>query len=480
MNRRSIKFRLAVWYAGLLAVLLVVFAGATYVAFSNHLREELGWSLATQARDIEQGLLANVKETGEAYVVRGIQEHYAPETNGLFLRITRADGSLLYASGPPRDGAFDPAKVIAKMITAGRESASEIKLENGPRLLVYSMPVTALDGSHFLIEVGKTFKEIDHKSHALLISQAIAVPFVLLLTTVGGWLLMQRALKPIDAIIKGAERITSQNLKERLPVTENGDELARLASTLNQMIVRLEKGFEHSNRFSADASHELRTPLAILRGELETVVAKPNLPVSVEENVNSALEETDRLAKMTENLLAMARLENGDLELEKTRFDLTELVTSTIDLMKPVADDKKIALLSKHSAPVLVEGSATRLNQVVVNLLDNAIKYTPEGGEVCVTVAQRADQALLEVSDNGIGIPAESLTQVFERFYRVDRTRTRSPQGSGLGLSIVKSICTAHGGDVTVESRNGRGSRFTVALPLNVPPRVKEKSLPSL
>jgi signal transduction histidine kinase len=232
------------------------------------------------------------------------------------------------------------------------------------------------------------------------------------------------------------------------------------------MIARLEKAFQQSNRFSADASHELRTPLAILRGELEGVARKPNLSPDVGETIGSAPEETDRLTKITENLLALSRLEAGDTQMERTQFDLADLVATTTEQMKLLAEDKKISLRCNTSERVDVQGSRARLKQVVVNLVDNAIKYTPEGGEIHVAVSEGNGKAILEVSDSGVGIPAESLPQIFERFYRSDKARTRKLGGTGLGLSIVKSICKAHGGDIIAESTDGNGSRFRVELPL--------------
>ena len=322
MNTRSIRFRLTVWYAGLLAGLLALFSVASYVVLEHYLTETLRDSLARQARDIGQTLLANVNQSGEAYVIAEIKEHFAPETNDIFLRVTRADGSVLYASGLPRNKSFDPSQIPAQKASVGQESSREIELDNGPDLLVDSLPFATPDGSHFLIEVGAPYKEIEDVSRGLLLALAIALPFVVAVAVGGGYLLMRRALKPVDEITKSAQQITSRNLSERLPVAQTGDELERLSVSLNQMIARLEKAFQQSNRFSADASHELRTPLAILRGELEGVARQPNLPPDVGETIGSALEETDRLTKITENLLAVSRLEAGDTQMERTRFDL--------------------------------------------------------------------------------------------------------------------------------------------------------------
>jgi len=278
--------------------------------------------------------------------------------------------------------------------------------------------------------------------------------------------LVKRALLPVDRIAASAERISSQNLSERLPVAQTGDELERLSLALNRMIERLDSAFLYSRRFVADASHELRTPLTVLKGELESLVQQPEFTSDWRDRVGSALEEVDRLSQIVEGLFAISRLDAGEAASEWLALDLAQLTEATVDQMSLLADDKGINVTCEASTGVWVEGDRARLKQVVVNLLDNAIKYTPQGGQVSLTVSTRDGQAVLEVTDNGIGIPPESLPRVFERFFRVDDARSRQQGGAGLGLSIVKSICTAHHGRVEASSNPGRGSRFRVELPL--------------
>lgn len=278
---------------------------------------------------------------------------------------------------------------------------------------------------------------------------------------------MRRALEPVNALTHSAERITSSNLGERLPAVNTGDELERLSIALNNMVERLDAAFTHIRRFSADASHELRTPLTVLRGELEELAEQPNLQEESRERIGSALEETDRLSRIVESLLVISRLDAGEARMEKKQFDFAELTAATVEQLRLLAEDKGVSLVSDvEGGGVEVEGDPARLKQIVVNLLDNAIKYTPPDGKVEAKVRRNGSFAILEVKDGGIGIPAEALPHVFERFYRVDKARSRSVGGTGLGLAIVKSICTAHGGDVTVESREGRGSMFQVKLPI--------------
>ena len=262
-----------------------------------------------------------------------------------------------------------------------------------------------------------------------------------------------------------AERIGIGELGERLPVIETGDELERLSLSLNRMISRLEDALAHNRRFSADVSHELRTPLTILRGELEHVIQMRNVEPEVVESVGSALEEIERLAKIVESLLTISHLDSGGAGIEFNRFDLQDLVKTTAEQMRLLADEKQITMRSASTGPVYSFGDEPRIKQVLVNLLDNAIKYSRDGGHVVITVRSEDNCAVLIVSDDGAGIPGDALPHVFERFYRAEKARPRGTAGAGLGLSIVQAIRRAHGGSVSVVSSEGGGTAVQVRLP---------------
>jgi heavy metal sensor kinase len=458
---------MAVWYAALLAGALALFGAATYLGLERYLQKSLEESLIKQARSIGDVLLVNINQSGEDYVDNEITEHYSPEINGRFIRVTRANGKQIYVSGPPKDGTFDAALVAAPRLPLTREFTREMEMSDGHELLLHGLSYRASDGAQFLIEVAAPYNQIESVLRGLLLTFALGLPLIVALAIGGGYLLMRRALHPVDEIRQKAAQITSRNLSERLPVVHTGDELERLATDLNRMIARLEESFLQINRFSADASHELRTPLTVLQGELEAIAQKgQGLPEDVKDTIGSALEETQRLSKIVASLLAISRLEAGEARVQPVRLDFAELARTTTDQMKLLAEEKRISLTSNGSEPVEVEADPSRLKQVVVNLLDNAIKYTPEGGNVSISVMRRDDHAVLEVADSGLGISADDLPHVFERFYRADKARSRQMGGTGLGLSIVRSICLAHGGQITVNSTEGRGSLFCVELPL--------------
>src|SRR5262249_8234500 len=444
MNTRSMRCRVTAWYAGLLACSLVLFGSSVYVGLEQYLRRSLADSLTREGRQIGETVLLNGTFGGDAYISDEINEHVQPELNGHLVRVLREDGGVLYQSGIPRDGSFNPSEVPIPSIDLTEVSTRKHFVSTGAALLVCTVPFTARDGNRFLIEIGTPLKESDTVLRGLLLALGLGMPVVVAVAIGGGYFLMRRVLSPVGEITRSAEQITTRNLTERLPEPKTGDELEALSIALNKMIARIEHSFRHMNRFTADASHELRTPLTILRGELEVMAQRPDINPETRDAIGSALEETERLSKIVESLLAISRLDAGEAIKTRERFDLAKLVSSTADQMRLLAEDKEIVLRCAAAAAVDVEGDPARLKQVVVNLIDNAIKYTSIGGEVDIKVQAANGNAILEVTDTGIGMPPEALPHVFERFYRVDGARSRQMGGAGLGLSIVKSICRAH------------------------------------
>ena len=461
MNTRSLRVRLIAWYAGVLTLVFVLLGLLTFVFLRHYLEENLLDNQARRARQIADTLVASARSDTEATLAAQVESLYSPEANDRFIRITRADGTVVYASGPPREARFNPREVPASF------SASARKLElPGGALLVAACDAAASDGSRYRVEVGTSAAPSEALLRRILAILAVGLPLAVGAAVAGGFVLVRRALRPVAEIARKAQEISEHNLSERLPIVRSGDEIERLSVSLNHMLGRLERAVTGSKQFVADASHELRTPLTVMRGELEGLAQAPGLGGETREAVGSVLEEVDRLAEIVEGLLALSRLDSGEAPGEWTRFDLAELAADTADQMSLLALDKAVTLTSTSDGGVTVEGDRARLKQVVVNLLDNAIKYTPAQGRVELAVQAEGNEALLEVKDSGIGIPPEALAHVFQRFYRVDGARSREQGGAGLGLSIVQSICSAHGAAVEVMSEPGAGTTFRVRLPL--------------
>ena len=465
MNTRSLSFRLVTWYASLLTLVFVLLGALTLVLLRQYLEANVFDTQARRARQIADTLVAAVNRTGETAIGREVEELYAPEQNERFIRITRGDGRVVYVSGMPHDRGFDPASVPAPSLTRDAVFLRKESLRSGS-ILIAAQPYLGGGETHYVVEVGVPSARTDETVRQVLLMLAIGLPIAVVVAVTGGFVLVRRALKPVDNLSQKAAAITQHNLSERLPVVRTGDELERLSLSLNLMISRLEDAINSSKQFVADASHELRTPLAVLRGELENLAQDIELKPQTRETLGSALEEVDRLAEIVEGLLALSRLDTGETQPRWVKFDLAELVATTADQMSLLAEDKNITVVCDSATRVMIEGDQGRLKQVVVNLLDNAIKYTPNGGRIKLNIAQEEGCAVLDIVDDGIGIPAEALPHVFKRFFRVDGSRSRDQGGAGLGLSIVKSICDAHGAQVEVSSTPGQGSRFRVRQPL--------------
>jgi two-component system, OmpR family, sensor kinase len=465
MNTRSLSFRLVAWYAGVLTIVFVLLGGLTLFFLRHYLEANLLDSQARRARQIADTLIAAARRDSESALRAQVDTLYAPGANDRFIRITRAGGEPVYVSGAPPNERFDPTEVPAPEGESAAASERSVRLASGA-LLIASVPAQAADGTRYRVEVGISSAGVEQTLRHVLIMLAVGLPVAVGVAVAGGFVLVRRALEPVAGMAAKAEDISQHNLSERLPVVHTGDELERLAVALNHMLTRLEDAIHGSKQFVADASHELRTPLTVMRGELETLVQTGHLTADTRETLGSVLEDVERLREIVDSLFALSRLDAGEAPASWGRFDLAELAATTAEQMGLLAEDKDIEVECAAGTAVTVSGDRARLKQVIVNLLDNAIKYTPRGGRVRLAVRPEGAYAVLEVADDGVGIPAEALPHVFKRFYRVDVSRSREQGGAGLGLAIVKSICAAHGAEVEVVSTPGEGSCFRVRQPL--------------
>ena len=364
--------------------------------------------------------------------------------------------------GQPISGPIAPAEARAAL-EDGRQRILNVDVglgDEGHRVLV--SPIKRLGHPRVLV-VAQSLHEVDEAVDRVLVLLLLAGPAALLATAVGGWWLARKALLPVGRMTSKAEKIGIDRLDERISTPRTTDEIGHLAVTLNAMLDRLEQGVEEKRRLVADASHELRTPLAAMRAELDISLRGDDLPDPAREVLESTREEVDRMSHTVDNLLTLARVDEGRLELLTTRVDLLEAAESAADPLRPLAAAKGLRF-EVEGEPGAAEADPHRLNQALRNFIENAIKFARPGGEVKITAWCSEDEVGVTVTDNGPGIPPEDRAQIFDRFYRVDSARGRSG-GSGLGLAICREIARAHGGRVWVESEEGRGSAFTLSLP---------------
>ena len=326
---------------------------------------------------------------------------------------------------------------------------------------------TTADGRTYLLQVGVPLAPMDVALTRYRDLLAWRVPIALVIAIAAFWWLSAFALLPLSRVAVATRGITVQTLDRRLPVRGVGDELDQVVDAFNGTLGRLEHAVGEMRQFSAALAHELRTPLAALRGEIELASRTPGASPGDRDRYASQLEEINRLTRLIDHILTLARAESGQIRLTNAPFNLADLAAALVDQLEPIAVAKSIELRCEPSDAVVVIGDAVWLQRLLLNLLDNALKFTQESGQVVVRVTREGAVARIEVRDTGIGLSPADAQLVFERFFRADPARSSSTEGAGLGLSLVQWIAAQHGGTVTVQSRLGEGSTFTVALPIS-------------
>lgn len=468
MPFRTIRFKLTLWYVILLGITVTAFSVFLYITLAKGLQESLDNKLRTTAEIIAASLRHPLGPGPSlADVERIMREHFGLKPMGRFVQILDEAGRR---STNLRNVDIPVSIHTLERAAKGEAVFETVRLRDGSRLRLVTVPI--LEGGRMLgiVQVGSPLEGIEEALDQLLLILLVAVPLVLVVASLGGSFLANKALRPVDEITRTAQRIGSGDLSQRISLEGRlDDEIGRLVSTFNEMIGRLESSFLQIKRFTADASHELKTPLTVLKGEIEVGLKRQRRPEEYRRVLASCLEEVDRMSRIVDDLLTLARADMGALQLQKERVDLGEVAEGVWRSLGRIAEEKGLRFTFQRDGEVAVWGDKDRLRQLLVNLVDNALKYTPPGGEVRLRVERDDTLALLTVQDTGEGIPPEDQERVFERFYRVDKARSRQRGGTGLGLSICKWIAEAHGGKISLESEVGKGSTFVVQLPLLAP-----------
>jgi len=454
-HRRTIRVRLTLWYVALLAAILLTFGVFLYASLAHTLHDEVDRALADEARNALDTL--DVRD-GVAH----LGDTPAGLAAGTIVVLADAQGRPLNANVPTT--ALAPLAASARAAHAGPQLTT-VSLQ-GAEWRVLSQPLASGGQAAAVLQVARPEQGIEDALDRLLLLMGLAVPLTLALAVAGGLFLASRALGPIDRITRTAGRIGAADLSRRLALPASPDEVGRLAATFDAMLDRLEEAFARQRRFTADASHELRTPLALLTGRAEVALDRPRTPAEYRAVLTGVRDDAARMAQLLGELLTLARADGGQDLLVREPVDLADLVADTLAALAPLAEERGVALAAGALTPCAILGDQTRLAQLLINLVDNALKYTPAGGRVTVCLARDADMALLAVADTGSGIAPEHLPRLFERFYRADTARSRGAGGAGLGLAIADWIARAHGGQIAVVSAVGSGATFSVRLPL--------------
>jgi heavy metal sensor kinase len=460
---RSIRARLTLWYMSLLTLTFLLLGGAAYGLLSYSLIHEVDNALSGVANVLAQ------------QVHNGENAPMPPDLNEIFRRFFGFSPWEPYFQmlNPPnfqepgnngaRSNRFPLSPQAARNAARGLSTFETMKGAGKYPTRVLTMPVMEGGRLNRLVRVGMSLGSVSATHTRFLLIMAALLPPALLLAGLGGWLLARSGLRPVDRMTEAAERISAEHLAERLEETGAGDELDRLARTMNQMLARLDAAFSQIRQFSANASHELQTPITILKGELEVALRSGRSPEDYQATLKSALEEIDRIANLVEGLLIIARTEAGVFKIDRQPVSLARTAEEVYWRLKVLADKRGVNLVLDVDDSIIIPGDRERLRRLIMNLVDNGIKYTGSGGRVSIVVQRDDPWICLEVSDTGIGISEEDRERIFQPFYR--SSEVIAERGSGLGLCIAQSIALAHGGQIEVHSTPGIGSSFRVLLP---------------
>ena len=472
MTRLSIGLRLTLWYLAIFALGQFAFGAGMWLVLRHHLVSIVNDTLQDETEDLRSFLESQKKNADLAKFREEVAESYSQEHAGEYLTLFTSAGDLVYISdflkknavaapAPAQSAGSPPSDFFEDRVIAGKQ-------------LRFFRTSFSTHGFTFAVEVGTPTKQVWETLQTFRNYLLLTAPLVLLISGVGGYWLSHRALAPVDALTRTARTISGQNLSSRLERLDTGDELQRLSDTLNEMLDRIEKAFLQVTQFTADASHELRTPIALMRTEAEVALRRARDAEAYREALQHILKETERTSVLIEDLLALARADSGREVLKPQPIELGELLRNCMKEWKPLAGGAghELTLRSAEAGQVWVMADEAALRRVLTILLDNAVKYTPAPGHIGVSLEERNQRAVVSVHDTGIGIPAAEQSRIFERFYRIDKARGHAGGGAGLGLAIARWIVERHGGSISVESTNDKGSRFSVEIPAVSQPAV--------
>jgi heavy metal sensor kinase len=456
-----LRVRLTLWYLLTLAAILALFLAFLYWQTQRSLLAQMDGALRIAAGQA----LVSVEAQGNRLAFQDVANDAGGDQleDDFVIYLLDSDGTVWDLVGEPEE--FSPH--------LPRSGVSTLTIEGDPwRVYSQRIPPSAVNaGDEGWIQVAQEMDQVSDALASLRAQMLLGLPLALLLAGVGGYLLAWRALRPIERITRTAQTINAGDLSRRIDYHGPADEVGRLAATFDNMLGRLESAFERQRRFTADAAHELRTPLTALKGRIEVTLNRPRSQATYTETLEEMSDQVDRLIRLSSDLLFMARLDRADYRtVHAEKVQVEGLLLAVIDQVAPLAARKGIALEHSIAADLSVEGDLDLLIRLFLNLLDNAIKYTPTGGRVAVQAQKTGGQVVINTSDTGPGVPAEALPHLFQRFYRVEEDRARfaseeAEGGAGLGLAIAAEIVRVHGGTIEVQSEMGEGATFTVMLP---------------
>lgn len=463
MKGRSIGFRLAAWYFVVFACGLTAFSIVAWFAMRASIYHAIDDELRDRVRGVAKFMNLQISSLSVPEIRDEFREHSVLGPGGDLFQVCDENGQWLYRSVPLESNNVP----ITTPLALGAAKFETLRVE-GRSLRFYSSRID-VNGKPYTVQVAAPMNEAFEALERFRLLLGLATPLLLLAASAGGYWLSARALSPVDEISRAAQRISIENLADRLPVSHTGDQLQRLSETLNAMFSRLEAAVRRITQFTADASHELRAPVSLIRTTAEVAVQRHDRAAAEYfQALREILEESERTSQVVDSLMLLARADSGAEMLERSPVDARAIVRDAADQGEKLARNHGLAFnlnLPDRLVPIQADGNALR--RALLILIDNAVKYTPRGGAVTVKLEANEGLARASVSDTGIGIAESDIPHLFDRFWRADKARSREQGGAGLGLSIAKWIVDIHRGSMHVQSELSKGSTFTVMLPLD-------------
>jgi len=457
---KTIRAQLTLWYIVLLALILVGFSGALYFTLARALYQQLDDSLARQAHDLVDGLNIINGQIDYPGGENDMSDLDAVRAQGYLIRVLDADGKILNTNST-----YAPLPVAPDSVATARHGLSQFQTVSvdGVDYRLHTAPVQNNGQAVGALQVAQVLGAVEATLSELTLVLAVIVPLSLTLATFAGIWFARRALLPIDQITRTAQRISAQDLSQRLNLNLPNDEVGRLARTFDAMLVRLDDAFRREREFTANASHELRTPLTVMRGEIDVVLQRPRERAEYERVLRELGVDVERLSRMAEDLLILARADAHQIAVTCEELNAAQLLQAVADELRPLAEARQIAL-DVHADPALrFWGDEPKMLRVLFNLVDNALKFSAPDTRVLLTAAHKGDAVCMCVSDQGTGIASDALPHIFDRFYRGANGDAR---GAGLGLAIARALVQAQGGEISGESALDQGTTFTIELPM--------------
>jgi len=466
MKPLTFRTKLTLFYSITVSLLLTGFALVSYRVLSVGLDNALSDELIERAAGLRGYLRFEEGKPVFIYDENDPEEALFVRTATRYFEVYEATSGTLLASSPDLQAmGVQYSTEEVQHVAQEPSSFTDLHTDQG-KLRFRNETIMGSFGDTYLLLVGASMQPMENTVHAFLRSLAWVIPSGVLLAAVAAWWMAGKALEPVAALAGAAREIVVSHLYRRLPVRGTDDELDHLATEFNQTLARLDKAVGEMKQFTASISHEFRTPLAVLRGEAELALMQDNSTEHYRRVLASQLEEFEKLGRMVNQLLTLARAESGDVEIAREPVDLSVMAQALAEQLQPVAGAKDVSLTWNCEPNVKIIGDASWVERIILNVVDNDIKFTPSGGRVEVRVSHDTQKAFLEVRDDGTGISPEALPHIFERFYRADPARSDQADGAGLGLSLVKWAVDQHHGSIEVESSPARGTRVVVQVPV--------------